>query len=233
MLCPCRIPAGSLQPQSHPCPTTPCPTALCPMALCSPKDPPALPSQNLCLPSLEASGSEAQVSKVEKQFLPLQIASVLFSDSSHTALEAGAAATGAAPRCCGGCPWHPGPPQRVRTPCELCPNLGMDGCGSQVPFPGSCLYPGVSKSKLVEHKAAAPARGWVHSMAIESRARVRVPGLWYPHGTQPQPRHGLSPGSGGILVYFGQKWVILIPCSPQESMPEVTAPETSPRPMQH
>lgn len=167
-------PAGtSLGLQSHPwthghSPTASCPTtAHCPMALCSPKDMPDLPSQSLCFLSLEASGSEARVSKVGNQFLPLQIAPVLFC--FLTLLTQ--------PWKLGCCHW--GSPQVLwwlslatrATPISMSPlralqNLHMDGCGSQVPFPGSCLHPGLSKCKLAKHKSASlvktpvPEGGW-------------------------------------------------------------------------
>lgn len=104
---PCQIQAGSLllalpldcsliPGPMAPCPTASCPTAPspmapCPMAFCSPKDLPDLPSQSLCFPSLEASGSEAQVSKVKKKTISSSSncpCFVLFPDSSQTALEA-------------------------------------------------------------------------------------------------------------------------------------------------
>lgn len=96
-----------------PGPTAPCPTARChplPWPLSSPVlrgSRLALPSQSFCFPSLEGKGSEAQVSKVEKQFLPLQIAPVFIcflipADSADTGWEAGAAVVAH---------WPPGPPR--------------------------------------------------------------------------------------------------------------------------
>lgn len=88
--CSCQRPAASLllalvsRPQPHPWSHG----SLLHHSLPSSVLNPLLPSQSFCFPSLEGNGSEAQVSKVEKQFLPLQIALTLFcclipTDSAH------------------------------------------------------------------------------------------------------------------------------------------------------
>lgn len=205
------------------------------MALCSPKEPPALPSQSLCFPSLEASGPEAQVSKVEKQFLPLQIAPVLFCFLTRLTQpwKPGLLPLGWLTGAVVALPGTQGHPSEYEPPVSSAQTFTWMGAFlRELPAPLGSASASWPSTKL-QLRAAPHARGWVDSTSAESRARVRVPGLWYPDGTQPQPQHGLNPGSGGILGFFRQKQVIRIPCSPQGSMSGVTASETSPRPVQH
>lgn len=171
--CPCQILAGSLLlalPCGHglipgpmapyptaSCPTTPSPTAPCPMALCSPKEPPALPSQSLCFPSLEASGPEAQVSKVEKQFLPLQIAPVLFCFLTRLTQpwKPGLLPLGWLTGAVAALPGTQGHPSEYEPPVSSAQIFTWMGAGARCLSQGAACTPGLSKCKLAEHKATA------------------------------------------------------------------------------
>lgn len=177
-------PAGTrLRPRSVPGPTARCPTALCPTAPC-PTAPalqssrPALPSQSFCFPSPEGKASEAQVSKVEKQFLPLQIAPVLLCFPIPAGSARPGWGAGAARRHRGGCPPFPRATRRARVPASSAGASVAAGLGAGAACP--------------RRELPAPLGGSASANCLSPKLQL-----------QRRPRAGGRPGAQGPSVGTG------------------------------